>query len=232
VREYLREYAELEKKGTLPALATVRLPHDHFGSFEKAEDGVDTPDTQMADHDYAIGLLVERLSQSAAWEDTVIIVVEDDAQNGADHVDAHRSIVLLAGGHVAHGAISHARITTPGVLRTIELLLSVGALGRNDAVAPPLTDAFAVDVDRTPFVARVPPVLRTTTLPLPAPAPGESIPAPRGTAREWEQRTAGMDFSTEDNLPAAAFNEALWCGIKADVGCASRAVLARGDDDD
>ena len=232
VREYLREYAELEKKGSLPALATVRLPHDHFGSFAKAEDGLDTPDTQMADHDYAIGLLVERLSQSAAWEDTVIIVVEDDAQNGADHVDAHRSIVLLAGGHVARGVISHARITTPGVLHTIELLLSVGALGRNDAVAPPLAAAFTVDVDRTPFVATVPPVLRTTTLPLPPPAPGESIPAPRGTAREWELRTAGMDFSTEDNLPAAAFNEALWCGIKADVGCASRAVLARGDDDD
>jgi YVTN family beta-propeller protein len=232
VREYLREYDVLEKKGALPALATVRLPHDHLGSFATAEDGVNTPDTQMADHDYAIGLLVERLSRSAAWEDTVVIVVEDDAQNGADHVDAHRSIVLLAGGHVARGVITHARVTTPGVLRTVELLLGVGALGRNDAVAPPLTDAFTTEVDRTPFVAAVPQVLRTTKLPLPPPGPGEHARAPRGTASEWELRTAGMDFSSEDKLPAAAFNEALWCGLKADVGCVSREVVASADDDD
>ena len=232
VHEYLREYDELEKKGALPALATVRLPHDHFGSFAKAEDGVDTPDTQMADHDYAVGLLVEHLSKSAAWEDTVIVIVEDDAQNGADHVDAHRSIVLLAGGHVARGVVTHARATTPSVLRSIELLLGVGALGRNDAVAPPFADAFTVEVDRTPFAATVPAVLRTTKLPLPPPLPGEPAAVPRGTAREWELRTAGMDFSTEDRLPVAAFNEALWCGIKADVGCSSREIVARADDDD
>ena len=232
VLEYLREYAELEERGALPALATVRLPHDHLGSFATAEDGVDTPDTQMADHDYAIGLLVERLSKSAAWEETVIVVVEDDAQNGADHVDAHRSIILLAGGHVARGVTSHARVTTPGVLRTIELLLSVGALGRNDAVAPPLADAFTMNVDRTPFVAAVPAVLRTTRLPLPQPSAGQVTQAPRGTAGEWELRTAGMDFSTEDNLPAAAFNEALWCGLKSEMGCVSSAFVARGGDDD
>src|SRR5262249_21243043 len=108
-KEWAREFAEHVAKGNLPALEIVRLPHDHLGAFETAGDGVSTPDTQVADHDYALGKIVETVSRSPYWSDTVIVALEDDAQNGSDHVDAHRSFVLLAGGHVRRGAV----VSTP-----------------------------------------------------------------------------------------------------------------------
>jgi hypothetical protein len=212
-RELERELAGFVKAGALPELVLVRLPADHLGSFAHALDGVDTPDTQIADHDYALGRVVEALSKTPFWQDTIVIALEDDAQNGADHVDAHRSVLLFAGGHAARGAVVHTPYTTPSALRTIELLLGLAPLGRRDAVAPPITEAFSETADLTPFVAKVPDVLRSTRLPLPAPKPTERSAAARGTAASWAKATAGMDFSHEDNLPTAEFNRALYCGL-------------------
>ncbi len=238
VKEWMREMADYEREGDMPALELVRLPHDHFGAFGKADAGVDTPDTQMADHDYALGLLVQRLSRSKFWEDTLVVIVEDDAQNGADHVDSHRSFVLFAGGHVARGAVVHTRYSTPSVLRTIEVLLGLPPLAQPDAAAPPIVEAFTDQVDRHAFRARVPDVLRSTKLPLPRPRPeeGGKLVMPRGTGRDWALATMGMDFSHEDRLPAAAFNAALYCGLVDVRGCTTRAdalaTAPRDDDDD
>ncbi|HEY1958459.1 MAG TPA: hypothetical protein VGH28_22735 [Polyangiaceae bacterium] len=219
-REWKRELdAIAASKEDLPALSFVRLPHDHLGGFGRALDGVDTPDTQMADHDYALGVIVEALSRSRFWDDTILIALEDDAQDGADHVDAHRSVLFFAGGHAAAGVVSHARYATPSVLRTIELLLGVPPLGRRDAVAPPIADALSESVDDSPFVAVVPDVLRATKLPLPAPKPGEHATTPRGTAGTWERATRGMRFDREDELPAAAFNAVLYCGLIGGARC-------------
>ena len=212
-RELLRELDGFAQKGTLPGLLLVRLPADHLGAFARAVDGVDTPDTQVADHDYALGLVVEALSKTPFWEDTIVIALEDDAQNGADHVDAHRSVLFFAGGHAARGAVVHTTYTTPSALRTIEVLLDLPPLGRRDAVAPPIAEAFSETAELTPFVAKVPDVLRSTKLPLPAPKPPERSAAARGTAASWAKATAGMDFSHEDELPTAEFNSALYCGL-------------------
>jgi hypothetical protein len=184
---------------------------------------VDTPDTQMADNDYALGLVVEKLSKTPFWAETVVIKVEDDAQNGADHVDAHRSLAMFAGGHVRRGGVVVSTpYTTPSLLRTIELLLDVPPLGQKDAVAPAMEDVFTDAVDVTPYTAIVPPVLRSTQLPLPPPAPGErTAERPRGDAAFWELATHGMDFDREDDLPAARFNRVLWCGLVDDRGCTS-----------
>ncbi len=232
VDEWLREFALQEKQGTFPALTLVRLPHDHFGSFKSAAAGLDTPDTQMADHDWALGRLVERLAKSPFWDDTVIVVVEDDAQDGADHVDSHRSLLFLAGGHVARGVVSHQSYATPSVLRTIELLLGLAPLGRNDAVAPPIADAFSATALPAAFSARVPDVLRTTKLDLPPAPTATALVRPRGDAAFWEARTAGMDFSREDRVPTAELNEALWCGLVAPDGCRTRTAVAERDEDD
>jgi YVTN family beta-propeller protein len=233
IEEWLRELDEQEKKGTFPALSLVRLPHDHFGSFKSAAAGLDTPDTQMADHDWALGRIVERLAKSPFWDDTVVVVVEDDAQDGADHVDSHRSLLFMAGGHVARGVVSHQSWSTPSVLRTIELLLGLAPLGRNDAVAPPIDDAFTADAAPAAFVAQVPDVLRTTKLDLPPAKGGKTAAKPRGDGSFWEARTAGMDFSREDRVPTAELNEALWCALVAPDGCGTRARLAaRATDDD
>ena len=229
MKEWAREQDEFVSKGEMPALEIVRLPHDHLGAFGRAEDGVDTPDTQMADNDYALGAIVEKVSKSPFWADTIIIKIEDDAQNGADHVDAHRSLAVFAGGHVKRGgATISSAYTTTSVLRTIEVLLGLPALGQHDALARPIEEAFSETLDATPFTALVPPVLRSTSLPLP-PLSTEDMgtkatphaEAPRGDAAWWDLATAGYDFDHTDAAPAALFNRVLWCGLVDASGCAT-----------
>ncbi len=107
-QEWKREFDGFQASGVAPALMMVRLPHDHFGSFGTAIDGVNTVETQMADNDYAIGLLVEAVAHSRFASDTLIVITEDDAQDGGDHVDAHRSIALFAGPYVKQDAVVSA----------------------------------------------------------------------------------------------------------------------------
>lgn len=211
--EFERELAGSVASGDLPALSLVRLPHDHLGSFADAIDGVDTPDTQMADHDWAVGRLVEALSRTRFWESTVVFVVEDDAQNGSDHVDSHRTIALVAGGHVKRHAVVHTPYTTTSMLRTIELLLGLAPLSQHDAEAEPMTDVLDPVADTTPFTAVVPSVLRSTKLPLPPPLPGEHATASRRDAKWWAAATAGFDFDDTDAAPADAMNRVLREGL-------------------
>lgn len=221
VKEWLREFDGFVARGDLPSLELVRLPHDHLGAFGVTGDGsgVDTPDTQMADNDYAFGMLVEAVSRSRYWEDTIIVRLEDDAQNGSDHVDAHRSYVVFAGAHARRGGVVSVPYTTTSVLRTIELLLGIAPLGQYDAFAAPIAEAFDERSDPAPFRAIVPAVLRSTKLPLP---PGPAAVAPRGTAAFWAKATRGFDFSHEDEVPSAAFNRLLWNALVSRRGTAAR----------
>ena len=209
LREWEREFDGYAARGDLPALSLVRLAHDHFGAFGQAMDGVDTPDTQMADNDYALGLLVEKVSGSRYAADTVVLALEDDAQDGPDHVDAHRSLLLAAGAHVRQGAVISSPHDTVEVLRTIEALLGLAPMSLIDANAPPIAALFESGARPWSFHARVPAVLRSTLLPLP---PGPAQP-PRGTRAGWQRATEGMDFSTADAVDSAAFNRALVEGL-------------------
>ena len=110
-KEWEREFDQYAASGKLPNLSLVRLPHDHFGDFGTAKFGVNTVETQMADNDYAVGLLVEKVARSRFKDNTLVFVIEDDAQNGADHVDAHRSVAYVVGPYVKQGAVVSA--TTP-----------------------------------------------------------------------------------------------------------------------
>ena len=150
-KEWARELDDYVAKGTLPALEIVRMPHHYLGNFESAVDGVNTPDTQVAGGDYALGLMVEKLSRTPFWKDTILIRIEDDAQNGSDHVDAHRSYALFAGGYARRGAVVSTPYATPSVLRTIELLLGLAPLGQPDVFAPPMAEVLDTRLDETPF---------------------------------------------------------------------------------
>jgi hypothetical protein len=225
VAEWRRELDGYVARGELPSLSIVRLPADHLGSFALAGDGVDTPDTQMADHDWAVGMLVEALSRTLFWESTVVVLVEDDAQNGSDHVNAHRTVALVAGGHVRHKAVVHTPYTTASLLRTVELLLGIPPLSQHDAEAPAMEDVFSNTIDVTPYEARVPDVLRSTQLPLPPPRPGEHAEMPRHDAAWWAAATAGFDFDHTDAAPADAMNRVLACGLVDDRGCAMPAPV-------
>jgi DNA-binding beta-propeller fold protein YncE len=220
-KEWEREFDMYVKNHNLPSLELVRLPHDHFGSFGSAIDGVNTPNTQIADNDYSVAKLLEKVSNSIYRDSTVVFVIEDDSQDGPDHVDAHRSNIYIAGAHVKQDAVISERYTTVNVLRSIEELLGIKPLGINDGLEEPITDAFELHARPWAFTAVVPDVLRKTALPLP-PANASSQQAslfslPLHDANYWEDKTRGLDFSTEDHLDAARFNRVLWQGLKGDA---------------
>lgn len=220
-KEWEREFDGYVANGNLPALEFVRMPHDHFGDFGTAMDGVNTVETEMADNDYAIGLIVAKVAASPFAKDTVIMTIEDDAQNGPDHMDAHRTVGLIAGAYVKQGVVDSHRYTTVNMLRTIEELLGMKPMGLNDAAAAPMADSFSAEYKPWSYTTRVAAVLRTTQLPLPAVAADKNETAefdaryarPRHDAAWWEKKMRGQDFSVEDDLDTGKFNRALWLGL-------------------
>ena len=124
-REFDANYAKPE--GGLPSLSLVRFMHDHTGNFGTAIDGVNTPELQEADNDYAVGLLVQKIANSMYANNTLIFVIEDDAQDGGDHVDSHRSIAFVAGAYVKQGALVSTQYNTIDFVRTIEEVLGLAA---------------------------------------------------------------------------------------------------------
>jgi len=218
VLEWQREYGQQEAAGTLPALTLLRLSHDHFGDFQQAVDGVNTVETEMADNDYAVGMVVERIARGKAADSTLVFVIEDDAQKGADHVDARRSLALVVGPYVRQGALVSTRYTTINVLRTIEAVLGIKPLGLNDALAMPMADLFDPARSQWTYRAEASDVLRGAQLPIPPDrfaAHGEraSAQCQGRTAAYWAAAMKGQDFSKEDRLDTNAFNRALWRGL-------------------
>ncbi len=223
-KEWEREFDEYVKNDNLPALELVRLPRDHFGNFSDAADGVNTVETQMADNDYALGLLAEKIATSKYAHDTLVFVIEDDAQNGPDHVDAHRSIAFVFGAYVKKSAVISQHYTTVSMLRTIEEVLGLGALGINDAYQSPMTEIFTMNSGPSwVFKARVPAILRSTEIPLPPASDAQDHAAASGglfqplhSSSFWAEQTKTFDFSSEDKLDTQAFNEILWKGLKGE----------------
>jgi hypothetical protein len=133
------EFSDYVKNGNLPQLSVVHLPNDHT---KGTTPGSLTPRAMIADNDLALGRLVEAVSNSVYWKDTVIFVVEDDAQSGPDHVDSHRSVLLVASAFTKRSFVDHSFYTTSGVLRTMELILGLEPMSQYDAAATPLYNAF------------------------------------------------------------------------------------------
>jgi DNA-binding beta-propeller fold protein YncE len=215
-REWKREFDEYVSKNSLPSLTLLWMPGDHLGSFDKALDGVNTPDTQMADNDYAVGLLLESVAASPFAQDTIVITIEDDSSDGPDHVDAQRTVALFAGAYVRRHAVVSTRYTTVNVVKTIEEVLGIGPIGLNDALAAPMSDVFDPSAAGWSYKAIVPEVLRSTRLPLP-PADHAYHAVPRRSAKYWARVMAGQDFSGVDRIDTSTFNRALWRGLKGDA---------------
>ena len=147
IDEWQREFAEFEKHGDLPSLVILRLPNDHtFGTYP----GALTPQAYVAQNDHALGRVVDVVSHSRYWGSTAIFAIEDDSQNGPDHVDDQRTTFYLASPYAAPG-VHHAQYTTSSVVRTIELLLGLPPMTIYDALAPPMYDAFALQPDMRPY---------------------------------------------------------------------------------
>ena len=211
-KEWEREFDSKFRNRGLPNLSLVRFMHDHTGSFGEAILGVNTPELQLADNDYAVGLLVEKIAGSRYKDNTLIFVIEDDSQDGADHVDSHRSVAYVVGPYVKHKAVVSDAYTTIGMLRTMEEVLGIGSMNLNDAAATPMTALF--DVKQTDWDYKAVPsdLLAGTQLPIPKPS-GRSVPHPTHDAAYWAKETQGMDFSVEDRVDPRGFNQILWRGL-------------------
>ncbi|HXM18559.1 MAG TPA: bifunctional YncE family protein/alkaline phosphatase family protein [Candidatus Tumulicola sp.] len=153
IHEWLREFHGYEATESLPALEVVSLPNDHTAALKP---GYHTPNAMVADNDYALARMIEALSNSAYWRDTVVFSVEDDAQDGPDHVSDQRSVALVAGAYVRRGIVDHTQYTSSSVLRTVELLLGLPPMTQFDAAATPMTALFAATPDMRPWAAVAP----------------------------------------------------------------------------
>ncbi|MGH9400449.1 MAG: alkaline phosphatase family protein [Thermoanaerobaculia bacterium] len=190
------ELARFEKDGNLPRLSIIRLGNDHtVGS--KA--GGLTPRSMIAENDQALGRMVESISKSRYWKDSAVFILEDDAQNGPDHVDAHRSVLLVASPYARRGIVDSSLYTTCGVLRSIELLLGLPPMSQCDAAATPMYGAFQAAADPRPFARRE------------ARVPLDERNRPEAFGAE---ASALMDFSQPDRAPERELNEILWKSVR------------------
>ncbi len=219
-QEWNREFQQFDANGNLPNLSLVRIMHDHTGNFDTAINGVNTPVLQVADNDYAVGLLVEAVANSKSYHDnTLIFIIEDDSQDGGDHVDAHRSTAYIVGPYVRHGKVDSRFYNTVSMLRTIEDILGTPHLNLNDANTHPMASAFDLNQKKWSFAAAPSGLLAATTLPIPASAFSSSALAEASNMKQlhgaawWAKRTKGMDFSVEDRLDSNEYNRLLWTGI-------------------
>ncbi len=220
IEEWQREFATFVKSGSMPNLMVMTIPHDHTGSFGSALEGLGTPQLELSDHDYAIGQLVETLSHSPFWASTAIVMLEDDPQDGQDHVEAHRSIIHIISPYTKSHSLVHTAYTSVNALRTVEDLLGLPPLGMNDANSAPMSDVFAKQPNLQPYTAIIPGSLCVPPV-SPDLVPACQNPAVRRTRRVaqrhdsawWAKMTAGMDFSRPDQLDARYYNALLEYGI-------------------
>jgi hypothetical protein len=223
-QEWVRDFAV----NGLANLTLLRLPHDHTGSYSTALAGVNTPELQVADNDYAVGSVVDFVAHSIYASNTLIFVIEDDAQNGADHVDAHRSIAFIVGPYVKQGgALVSTQYNTVNFIRTMERVLGLAPLHLTDAVAQPMADVFDTNEATWTYRAAPAPILYNTTLPLPARAAGLVVPKPTHDAQYWARVTKGMNFAKADQVNPEAFNRILWKGLKGDILYPGDATLSQ-----
>jgi YVTN family beta-propeller protein len=198
VDTWLESFREFERNGQLPGLTVMRLPRDHTAG---TREGSHTPRAMVADNDLALGRIVEAVSRSRYWKESAVFVLEDDAQNGPDHVDAHRSVLLVASPFVRRGVVDGTLYTTSSVLRTIELILGLPPMSQYDAAAAPLYRAFAGTPSNARFTAVRPEV----------PLDERNGPKAPGAAA-----SARLDFSAPDRAPDLELNEIIWKAMRGE----------------
>ena len=198
VTTWKREFADYVKHGNLPALSLLRVMRDHTSGTTA---GASSARAMVADNDYAVGQIVETISKSPYWKSSLIVIVEDDAQNGYDHVDAHRSIAFAISPFIRKGLHDSRFYNTDSMLRTIELMLGLPPMTQYDAVAPPL-DVFSVSPENAePYSATL---------------PDRTILAEVNTRKAYRAKDSERLLKTtrEESGPDEELNDILWRSIK------------------
>jgi hypothetical protein len=191
---FISELGRFEAEGEMPRLQIVRLPNDHTHG---ATSGFLTPQAYVAQNDVAFGRLIEAVSRSKFWPQTAIFVVEDDAQNGPDHVDAHRTIAFVISPYSRRGAVDSTLYSTSSMLRTMELILGLQPMSQFDAAARPMFSCLQATPDFRPYVAL---------------APRISLES-KNTRQAWGGHLK-LDFSKEDAADDLMLNEIVWRSVR------------------
>jgi Phosphoesterase family len=214
VETFLKEFHAYEQQGDLPHFIVMSLGEDHTSGTSP---GAFTPQACVASNDLALGRLIEAVSHSKFWPETAIFVIEDDAQNGPDHVDAHRTIGLVISPYTKRKQLDSTQYTTVSMLRTMELILGLSPLSQYDAAANPMYGSFTDKADLTPY----------------SHMPARINLEAKNTALSYgAERSSKMDFSEYDRVNDFELNEVLWYSIKGENApippAVRRAIAYRG----
>ncbi len=193
---FVAEFQDMDREGTVPNFMFMSLGENHTSGTTP---GAYTPKAQVASNDVAVGKIVEAITKSKVWGTFAIFIIEDDAQNGPDHVDSHRTAGLVISPYVKRKAVDSTMYSTVSMLRTVELLLGLPPMTQHDAAAPPMVNAFTAKADLSGFTALRANIDLTSKNP------------PQGYGAITSAR---MDFSDYDRIDEDALNRILWHSIK------------------
>ncbi|MCC6126637.1 MAG: beta-propeller fold lactonase family protein [Pirellulales bacterium] len=193
---FIAELRRMEKEGGFPQFIVMHLPNDHTSGVTLDKP---TPTAMVADNDLALGRIVEALSNSKFWKETAVFVVEDDAQNGADHVDAHRTTAFVFGPYVKRKHVDSSMYSTSSMLRTMELILGLPPMTQFDAAALPMYASFQAKPDFTPYKHR----------------PANVDLNQKNKRSDWGiLETKKLDFSKPDAADDLLLNEIVWKSVR------------------
>lgn len=196
--QWKRDFDSLVAANALPRLSTLRIINDHT---EGLSIGRPTPFAHVADNDWGVGMFIDYLSHSSVWKESVVFILEDDAQNGPDHVDAHRSPAYVVGPYVKRKFVDHTMYSTSSMLRTMELILGMPPMSQYDAAATPMWRCFTSTPDFTSYTS------------IPAQIDITEVNTKHTTSAKL---SATFDFSKEDRVPDLLFSEVIWKAVKGE----------------
>jgi DNA-binding beta-propeller fold protein YncE len=195
-KDWAHDFDSLLAINKVPQFNTIRFGNDHTSGMAK---GAFAPKAAVADNDLAVGNFVEHLSNSPIWKESAVFIIEDDAQNGADHVDAHRSTAYIVSPYSRRNFVDHTQYSTSSMVRTMELILGLPPLSQYDAAATPMWRSFTATPDFTPFKAIM---------------PKTDINARNIADNELTRRSEFFNLAKLDAVPERSFNDVLWKAIK------------------
>jgi hypothetical protein len=217
-----KDFDQLVSAEKVPAFTIMRLPNDHcWGTYP----GKPTPQAYVAENDFALGQIIDKISHSPVWNESIIFVVEDDAQDGPDHVDAHRSVMLVIGPYVKRHFVDHSMYTTSSVLKTIELVLGLPPMTQFDLAANPILHSITDSANFSPYTAVNPKI---------------DIHKKNSKRAYGAKLSQKLNFTREDAIPDGEYNTILWKAIKGKTAVVPapvhsafiREIASPGDDDD
>ena len=218
---FIRELSDFEALpgDQLPELMIMALPNDHANGLRP---GSPTPRAMVADNDRALGLIVEAVTKSRFWENTVIFVVEDDSQGGWDHVSAYRTVSLVISPYSRLKSVNHTFYTQPSMVRTIEQILGLPPMNIQDAIANPMSDCFGNAIDKTPFTA-VPANVRIDEM-------NPQLVSLNGKALHYAKKSMLPEFDGIDSGNDDLLNRILWFAEKGNIPYPAKYAGADKDD--